>query len=39
MPQQEETSQHNKEEVKENPVESLLNYEYENDDDGTDWET
>lgn len=39
MPQQEEKVQPNKEEKKENVMESLLNYECENDDDGTDWET
>ena len=39
MPQQEEKVQPNKEEKKEKVVESLLNYECEDDDDGTDWET
>jgi len=38
MPQQEEKAQPSKEESKEKAVESLLNYECE-DDDGTDWET
>ena len=39
MPQQEEKVQPSKEEgKKEKVVESLLNYEYEDDDDGTDWE-
>ena len=39
MPNQEENAQPNKEEDKENAVESLLDYECEDDDDGTDWET
>ena len=39
MPNQEEKVQPNKEETKEQTVESLLNYECEDDDDGTDWET
>lgn len=39
MPNQEENAQQNKEENKEKAVDSLLNYECENDDDGTDWET
>ena len=39
MPQQKEKVQPNKEEKKEKVVESLLNYECEDDDDGTDWET
>ena len=39
MPQQEEKVQPNKEEKKEKVVESLLNYECEDGDDGTDWET
>ena len=39
MPQQEEKAQPNKEKSKEKAVESLLNYECEEDDDGTDWET
>ena len=39
MPQQEEKVQPSKEEKKEKVVESLLNYECEDDDDGTDWET
>ena len=39
MIQQEEKVQPNKEEKKEKVVESLLNYECEDDDDGTDWET
>jgi len=39
MPQQEEKGQPNKEEKKEKVVESLLNYECEDDDDGSDWET
>lgn len=40
MPQQEEKVQPSKEEEKkEKVVESLLNYECEDDDDGTDWET
>jgi len=39
MPQQEEKVQPNKEEKKEKVVESLLNYECEDDDDGSDWET
>ena len=39
MPQQEEKVQPNKEETKEKVVESLLNYECEDNDDGTDWET
>ena len=39
MPQQEEKAQPNKKEAKEKAVESLLNYECEDDDDGTDWET
>ena len=39
MPQQEEKAQPNKEETKEKVVESLLNYECEDDDNGTDWET
>ena len=28
-----------KEEIEKKPIESLLNYECEEDDDGTDWET
>ena len=39
MAQQEEKAQQNKEESKEKVVDSLLNYEYEVDDDGADWET
>ena len=39
MPQQEGKVQPNKEEKKEKVVESLLNYECEYDDDGSDWET
>ena len=39
MPYQEEKFQQNKEDAKDKAVESLLNYEYEEDDDGTDWET
>ena len=39
MPQQEEKIQPNKEEKKEKVVESLLSYECEDGDDGTDWET
>ena len=39
MPNQEEKTQPNKEETQEKAVESLLNYECEDDDDGTDWET
>ena len=39
MPQQEAKDPPNKVETKEKVVESLLNYECEDDDDGTDWET
>ena len=40
MPQQEEKTQPKKEDSKEEKaVESLLNYECEDDDDGSDWET
>ena len=39
MPKQEEKAQPNKKESKKKAVESLLNYECEDDDDGTDWET
>jgi len=39
MPSKEEKAHKNKEEVKEKAIESLLNYECEDDDDGTDWET
>ena len=39
MPQQEEKAQPSKEETKEKIVESLFNYECEDNDDGTDWET
>ena len=39
MPQQEGKAQPSKEESNEKAVESLLNYECEEDDDGTDWET
>ena len=39
MPNQDKKAQPNKEEAKEKAVESLLNYECEDDDDGTDWET
>ena len=39
MPNQEEKAQPSKEETKEKAVEFLLNYECEEDDDGTDWET
>ena len=39
MPQQEDKAPPNKGEPKEKVVESLLNYECEDDDDGTDWET
>ncbi len=39
MPQQEEKAQPNKEVTNEKVVETLLNYECEDDDDGTDWET
>ena len=38
MPQQEEKTQPKKEDSKEKAVESLLNYECEDDDDGSDWE-
>ena len=39
MSDQENKSRPNQKEVNEEPVESLLNYEYDDDDDGTDWET
>ena len=39
MPQQEEKDPPNKVETKEKAMESLLNYECEDNDDGTDWET
>ena len=39
MPNQEENTQPHKEEIKNKTVESLLNYECEDGDDGADWET
>ena len=39
MPNQEEKAQPKKEEVEDEAVESLLNYDCEEDDDGSDWET
>ncbi len=39
MPKQEERAHQNKGEKEEPSEESLLNYECEEDDDGTDWET
>ncbi|KGG14909.1 hypothetical protein EV06_1972 [Prochlorococcus sp. MIT 0602] len=35
----ENNSPENKEEIKEKPVDSLMNYECDEDDDGSDWET
>ncbi len=39
MYHQENKSPQNKEEINEKHIDSLLNYECEEDDDGTDWET